>query len=824
MMVPPSPRGNEIAQGATWKQFQALQPLQNRKLGEAEELALTAIKGQEYGIAIQIYDACIAVAKKERGETGLDTLDYRRGQANVYYYYLKQYTEADDLYQQILTLSEQAISRLGAENDKSVADELARFRNQVADIANARIKLSKALEKRHKLAEAATVSTDNFKICRRILGMEHGITKKAKVARDAQLKRQKELEAREIERRKQQTAVLPEKKEGSDSMPPVPVEKPKDTVKTPVDIGRDKPSSKLTTAKAEAIVRAAAKENKSPTEGATLEQPPRRPSKTASLQNVPSTAQHLQVPTQQRKRASSVPKSAKNDGEERDVGVLSDPEHPPHRRATKPSSFTRKDSSPKAPQLSSTIAASPSAPLTRLKPPDIVIPPQSKTSSNQTASSESLSKRRGSIPRETTDREVDKLPGGWPSSPTGESQQSKGKPAAERGTQTPKSEKTLQPSKQAAQNLGGQLLTSEAKQPSDKWLSEDLQDSLNLFLPRDPVSGPAEAEQPKYVRRVRIAILDTGVDLAHPHVRKCKRIKATTDFTTLLPATGKGQGQDVDGHGTFLTMLLHKVAPEADIYVARVFERRAGDSADAAARALQHAAGKEGWDVDIVVMSFGFLFPQSEMEQAILAARLRNKLMFAAASNEGANDGEPRYPARDPNVFCIHSTDSYGSWTKSNTIFSDTDYSTLGEDVKSTAASCRVSASPLPPLLNDTTTTNADSASPSQPKPKRYERQSGTSVAAAIAAGIAALILEFARMPALDGAYNAKLEDEELDELHTAAGMARVFKRMALSDRNSRSNYLRPGQLITLRKDKDRDKNRARRGCLKALSTFLAGW
>lgn len=71
---------------------------------------------------------------------------------------------------------------------------------------------------------------------------------------------------------------------------------------------------------------------------------------------------------------------------------------------------------------------------------------------------------------------------------------------------------------------------------------------------------------------MKIAILDTGVDLSHPDFkedqsasRMNRRIKPPEDFLDV-----GGKAHDTCGHGTHGVGLLRKVAPEADIYVARV--------------------------------------------------------------------------------------------------------------------------------------------------------------------------------------------------------------------------------------------------------------
>jgi hypothetical protein len=69
---------------------------------------------------------------------------------------------------------------------------------------------------------------------------------------------------------------------------------------------------------------------------------------------------------------------------------------------------------------------------------------------------------------------------------------------------------------------------------------------------------------------VRIAILDIGVDLPVPPCEEFQdKIVGYQDWVD----PGNETQQDLDGHGTHSTALLMKVAPNADIYIERVFER-----------------------------------------------------------------------------------------------------------------------------------------------------------------------------------------------------------------------------------------------------------
>lgn len=76
--------------------------------------------------------------------------------------------------------------------------------------------------------------------------------------------------------------------------------------------------------------------------------------------------------------------------------------------------------------------------------------------------------------------------------------------------------------------------------------------------------------------RVTIAILDTGIDLRHDTFKDQfpnGRIKKVEDFVQV-----GGTGADIHGHGTHCAALLRRVAPEADIYVARVAVGRGNKS------------------------------------------------------------------------------------------------------------------------------------------------------------------------------------------------------------------------------------------------------
>ncbi len=150
------------------------------------------------------------------------------------------------------------------------------------------------------------------------------------------------------------------------------------------------------------------------------------------------------------------------------------------------------------------------------------------------------------------------------------------------------------------------------------------------------------------------------------------------------------------------------------------------------------------WKVDIIVMSFGFGREIDTLSDAIDHAASEGVLMFAAASNDGKNrPSGPAWPASKTGVICVHSADGYGNPSLFTPSPQDSmRIAVLGECVRS--------------------------AWPEKLKvPNHHKFMSGTSCAAPIAAGIAAVILDYAR---------GFLDEQEWKRLRRYDSMRRMFK------------------------------------------------
>jgi subtilisin family serine protease len=304
----------------------------------------------------------------------------------------------------------------------------------------------------------------------------------------------------------------------------------------------------------------------------------------------------------------------------------------------------------------------------------------------------------------------------------------------------------------------------------------------------------------------RIAVLDTGIDDTNPYVqetwgKKYPRDEGYRDFledeavasglraeyyskqrVSQIVESVQHRARDVPhdstGHGTHVAGIVLQLCPEAKLYVGRVLEKdvihEKEETRTAAKRlalvgSLVHSTALVGmltclqailytvhvWKVKIISLSIGFRKSWlrdeelSIVQNAIAYATESKVMIFAAASNAG-NRSEILFPASEPELFCINSSDGYGNPSKFNSPhreFSE-NFSILGEGVKSTW------------LQNPDDTAKGTAT---------LEVHTGTSVATPIAASAAAIILHFGR----------QWEPEKRERLEVRRGMLCILKGMA---------------------------------------------
>ncbi len=97
-------------------------------------------------------------------------------------------------------------------------------------------------------------------------------------------------------------------------------------------------------------------------------------------------------------------------------------------------------------------------------------------------------------------------------------------------------------------------------------------------------------------RPVRIGMLDSGVHVGHPHLRS---------VAGGVGITSEGEVSeyvDTLGHGTAVGALIHHLAPEAELFAVKIFDRRLATSLPIVLRAIDWCVRHQ---IDIINLSLG---------------------------------------------------------------------------------------------------------------------------------------------------------------------------------------------------------------------------
>ncbi len=155
---------------------------------------------------------------------------------------------------------------------------------------------------------------------------------------------------------------------------------------------------------------------------------------------------------------------------------------------------------------------------------------------------------------------------------------------------------------------------------------------------------------------VKIADIDTGIDLTHPDL---PLIVASTTFTD-LPVQDNGSNATI-GHGTYTAGIMaapgnaggvEGVAPAAGLLIAQVFDS-AGNATDSDIIAAIDWAIQNG--AQVINMSLGGSDDDPALDQACESAVAAGAVVVAAAGNDG--DNTPSYPAAYPSVIAVAAVD-----------------------------------------------------------------------------------------------------------------------------------------------------------------------
>ncbi|KAG5746460.1 hypothetical protein H9Q70_010855 [Fusarium xylarioides] len=300
----------------------------------------------------------------------------------------------------------------------------------------------------------------------------------------------------------------------------------------------------------------------------------------------------------------------------------------------------------------------------------------------------------------------------------------------------------------------------------EEWLDNLKHISMHIMNLRE--------EKPDHdFKPVKIAVLDTGCDAELPFYkipRRKKSIKAWKDFTRDRSEDMSEAGcmEDEYGHGSLMTRLIMEAAPLTHVYVVRVAKntRDLEFSSDQIAQAIRWA-GLEA-EADIISMSFGFPRDDETVSTAIEdVERSRNIIFLASAGNNAAYQNEA-FPARHRSVISVRATDCQGTFNASNPPIADPSTVALG-----------TFGDNLPTRLNEEIT-------------KRFGAHichPGSSIATAVAAGIAASTIAYAAV--LSTVLPIPAEQSPVKCLKRTEGMRRLLEKMA-PDQTGHNRFINP--------------------------------
>ncbi|MFL1379324.1 S8 family serine peptidase [Nocardiopsis protaetiae] len=182
------------------------------------------------------------------------------------------------------------------------------------------------------------------------------------------------------------------------------------------------------------------------------------------------------------------------------------------------------------------------------------------------------------------------------------------------------------------------------------------------FAPANP--NLAINGQDDYVPDVAVAVLDTGVDGAHPDLNVVRSVNCTSgSCVTNTPTDGNGHGTHVAGSIAAIDngVGVVGIAPGADIWNVQVLTAGGSGTLAGIAAGVDYVAANAG-DIAVANMSLGCEgCTDQALSQAITSA-VNSGVAFAVAAGNSSRNAANFFPANHPDVLTVSSmADSDGA-------------------------------------------------------------------------------------------------------------------------------------------------------------------
>ncbi len=204
--------------------------------------------------------------------------------------------------------------------------------------------------------------------------------------------------------------------------------------------------------------------------------------------------------------------------------------------------------------------------------------------------------------------------------------------------------------------------------------------------------GPAmiKADQVTPGVPVRLALIDTGVESAHPSLQGA--IEETADFT--------GRGFSADIHGTLLAGIvgararIRGLAPNARLLAYKACQPHSAEDVEAACTSASLAKGMDRAiqkEARVINLSVGG--PQDRLLGRLVTEAVRRGAVVVAAAGNGGPEANAPYPAAQPEVLAVTAVDDRERLYPRATRGGFVDLAAPGVDILSTAPGGRFVAS-----------------------------------------------------------------------------------------------------------------------------------
>ncbi|MDF2938349.1 MAG: peptidase [Paenibacillaceae bacterium] len=209
-------------------------------------------------------------------------------------------------------------------------------------------------------------------------------------------------------------------------------------------------------------------------------------------------------------------------------------------------------------------------------------------------------------------------------------------------------------------------------------------------------------------QEIRIGVIDTGVDFAHPDLRDAIAGGINLIHRHLPPLDDNGHGTHISGTiAAGAGQGMSGVAPHAKLYAVKAFDHNGTSFVTDIVKGIDWCVSH---GIHIINMSFGMKSYSPALEAAVRNAAKEGVIIIASSGNEGKK-GIIDYPARFPTTIAVGATGRNGKIAHFTNRSSQIDIYAPGERIVST-------------WLNG-----------------KYQELSGTSMATSHVSGVAALMM-----------------------------------------------------------------------------------